>query len=105
VTVRYAMETGWPSQLGLRRRISAYARTDRASGFKIGITSNPEQRMSNYGRAYTQMVVLYQTSSDRLVRGTESQLIDYHWDYSDNQAGGGAGTLGSPPYYLYVVMR
>ncbi|MFZ2852495.1 MAG: GIY-YIG nuclease family protein [Rhodocyclaceae bacterium] len=105
--IRYEHETGWPSQLGLHKRISAYARTDRASAFKVGITNSPETRASQYrsnGSKYHEMIVLYQTTSDKHVREVERIFCDYYAGYADNLIGGGGGPKGEGPYFLYVVV-
>ena len=102
--VRFDIETGWPSQVNLHGRVSALTRIDRVSGFKIGITSNPDVRASQYGDLYDEMVVLYESSSEDNVREMERHLVDYYRDDSDAERGGGGGRLGQPPYFLYVVL-
>jgi len=74
---------------------------------KVGITTNPERRSSNYKNDtdYTRMVVLFKTQSSRVIRSFERDLVDYHWELIDNETGGGGGPLGSPPYYLYLVFK
>lgn len=51
------------------------------------------------------MVVLYQTSSDTHVRLMEKELTVWFREDADNQRYGGAGPQGTPPYFLYVVLR
>ena len=101
--VIYNYWTGWPNQVipSLRRSISKYRRS--SSSFKIGITNDPDRRAMEYGFTYDVMVVLYRTSSDRFVRQIESLLIEEYWYDCDNTVGGGGGSRGCPPYYLYIV--
>ena len=105
--IRYEVETGWPSQQNLRQRIGAYARIDRVKSFKIGITCNPSSRAALYRQTdnYDEMIVIYKTSSDAMVRNTEREMTEWFWDDCDNLRMGGAGPAGSGPYYLYVVVR
>ena len=49
------------------------------------------------------MVLIYRTSSVKNAQSVERRLIDTHWEYIDNERGGGAGNLGWPPYYVYLV--
>ena len=102
--LRYEIESGWPSRLNLRRRISAHTRVDRVARFKVGITSNPEARQYAYTRDYDEMILLHETSSERLVRETERQLVEYYGDDSDAERGGGGGRLGKQPFYVYVAV-
>lgn len=97
------IRTGWPNTAisTLRRRVSALTRNE--AFFKIGITSNPYGRASQYGYEYDEMVILYKTNSNRFVRQLEATLIDEYWEYCDNEISGGGGPKGSPPYYLYIV--
>jgi len=99
--VRWQTRGGWPSQLGLYSTISAYTRSDRVSTFKIGITGNPDNRAAAYD--YDEMVVLYETRSERHARDLEAILVEDYRDYCDNKRRGGAGRLSGPPFYLYVV--
>ncbi len=97
------VQTGMPIKIisTLRRRISALTRGD--AFFKIGITSNPNSRASQYGDEYDEMVVLYRTTSNRFVRKLETVLIEEYWEHCNNEIGGGGGQIGSAPYYLYIV--
>jgi diadenosine tetraphosphate (Ap4A) HIT family hydrolase len=102
--VRYEIETGWPSGLALQRRISAYARVDRAYSFKIGITGRPKARWAErYRSTYDEMVVIYSTSSEKHVKQIEREMTDFFDGYSDNIVAGGGGGPAGPPFYLYVV--
>ena len=60
--ITYAISSGWPSGITstMRRRVSGYTRR---SSFKIGITSDPDQRALGYSDDYSEMIVLYETSS------------------------------------------
>ena len=101
--VTYQIDTGYPSRImtTLRRRAAQLART--STSFKIGITNDPERRSAEYGSAYDEMVVLYQTRSDDYVRRVEADLVAQTWTTADNFVGGGGGSRGNPPYYLYLV--
>ncbi|HVF50448.1 MAG TPA: GIY-YIG nuclease family protein [Pyrinomonadaceae bacterium] len=106
--VVYNSVTGWPQDIvsDVLRKISAYTRSDRVNGFKIGITSNPERRFrEGYAHAYHKMAVVYETSSVANVAELERLLIEYNQELADNIISGGGGNYGDPPYYLYVAMR
>ncbi len=90
-------------QTNLCQRISALVRSD--TPFKIGITSDPDKRASGYrshNSQYDEMIVLYQTASERFIRQLEQDLIDYYEGWSYNVAKG-QGRLGDPYFFLYVV--
>ena len=104
--IYYDFNTGWPSQImsTLLRRVSQYRLY--SPRLKIGITSNPEGRAYQYDYnfgIYDEMILIYSTSSDSNVRTLEAALIEYYWDVCDNSIGGGGGSRGLPPYYLYIV--
>ncbi len=106
--IRDEAETGWPSNLELRRRVAAYARVDRARRFKIGITSKPRERAAVYRQEepwYTEMVLVYKTFSDAVARELERELTMWFEEDSDNKRYGGAGPHGRAPYFLYVVLK
>ncbi len=105
MNIRHEIETGWPSQTNLQQWISTYTRADRVATFKVGITNNPQARAANYGNAYDEMIVLYQTSSDANVRTMESTLTQCYRGFSDNVNDGGGGPRGTGPYYLYIVLK
>lgn len=86
----------------LRRKIRRYL--NRGYSLKIGITSNPEGRWRKHSSEYDRMVLLYKTKSRNYVTAMESDLIDAFWDYCDNSIGGGGGSDGGPPYWVYVVL-
>lgn len=106
--VVYNFFTGRPEDVvsDVLRSISAYTRRDRASGFKIGITNNPERRFRDaYAHAYHKMAVVYRSSSIKNVSQLECELIDHNEELADNIISGGGGNIGSPPYFMYVVVR
>jgi len=105
--IRWEDSTGWPSQLNLIPSLSAYVREDRVKKFKIGITSNPEQRKNGYSNAYDEMLVLYCTDSKENVRVMEKYLTDNykpHYRGCKNEARG-KGPLCEPPFYCYIVRK
>jgi hypothetical protein len=106
--VVYNFVTGRPQEVvsDVLRSISAYTRSDRVRGFKIGITSDPERRFREaYDHAYHKMAVVYRSSSVANVAELERLLIEHNWELADNIIAGGGGNYSDPPYYLYVVMR
>lgn len=103
---RKPYQTGIPSKINLLTRVSRLTRTDKVSSFKIGITNNPEKRICSYvthGSRYSEMIVLYKTTSLRYLRQVEKDLISYHANFTSNIIGGGGGRYGAPPYYVYLV--
>ena len=100
--ITYAINSGWPSQITstMRRRVSGYTRD---ASFKIGITSAPNQGAAYYSNDYDEMVLLYETSSISNVRQLEKELIEYYEGWCDNEIAGGGGSIGTQPYYLYIV--
>ena len=50
------------------------------------------------------MIVVYETTSIDYVSHLEKKLINHNWDFADNEIGGGGGSIGDPPYFLYVVL-
>lgn len=106
----YDIKSGWPSGLTtINSRIGALRR--RACAFKVGITNHPEIRIRQYEkmhpRHYSEMRVIYRTSSRRNAAKLERQLITRNWfdPRSRNEVGGGGGKPGGGTYYLYVVRR
>ena len=92
----------------LKRRISQLLRVYDDPQFKIGITANyDKRRRSDDYKGYEEFLVLYVTSSLRLIRETEVELIRYYREHCENVASGGEGSISQavPPYYLYVAMR
>ncbi|MBV5347410.1 GIY-YIG nuclease family protein [bacterium] len=111
MNVRYAIQAGWPNQLNLHQRVSAFTHAGRVASFKIGITSDPGRRASVYtanGTRYEEMVVLYSTSSKRNVREMEQILVQYFREnerMDNDNAGGGGLICEDGPYYLYITLR
>ena len=105
--IQWKDSTGWPSQLNLFPSLSAYVREDRVKKFKIGITSNPEQRKNGYSNTYDEMLVLYRTNSKENARVMEKYLTDNYKPYyrgCKNEARG-KGPLCEPPFFCYVVRK
>ena len=106
--IRFDFETGRPSTVAttLRRRVSAYTREGVVRGFKIGITNSPHVRFSKgYAKNYAEMIVLYKSSSLESVSQVERDLIAHNKEITKNRIAGGGGNYGTPPFYLYVVLR
>jgi hypothetical protein len=105
----YDLRTGWPSKHDLTRRVSAYARSDRCTAFKIGITGNPKKRAQIYranGADYGRMIILYQTSSEKNIREMERVLCELYSGISENSNKGGGGKLSlEKKYYLYIILK
>lgn len=99
--------TGRPLEVAseMRRRVSAYTRRNVVRAFKIGITNNPEARFSKHSRTYDEMIVLYKSRSLESVSEVERDLIEHNEEVARNVIGGGGGSYGDPPYYLYIVLR
>ena len=89
-------------RLRIQRSISYYSKNH---NIKVGITSKPKRRASKYASEtiYDEMIVLFKTSSERVIRGLEKYIVDKNRDSLDNVINGGGGPLGEGPYYLYVV--
>jgi len=100
--------TGHPQDVvsDVLRSISAYTRADRVTAFKIGITNNPERRFKEeYDHWYSKMAVVYKSKSINSVAELERHLIEHNRELADNMISGGGGREGTPPYFMYVVMR
>lgn len=100
------IQTGRPSELDLNVRVSRLTRSDFYSSFKIGITNNPSRRQKAYiahATRYTDMLVIYRTSSLTYVTEVEKELTRYLDGFSDNRVSGGGGNYSTPPYYVYIV--
>ena len=90
----------------LRQSINSYIR--HYSTVKIGITCNPERRMSEHDRSgigWEKMIVKYKTSSVSYINEIEKETIDSHWDDITNMVSGGGGPNGNPPYFLYILLK
>ena len=103
---------GWTGPLNivrepLIRSIGQYTR--HYSKVKVGITSDPERRSRDHQRStqrWNTMVVKYKTSSVNFINQLEKIIIDHHWDYIENEIGGGGGPNAKHgPYYLYVLLK
>jgi hypothetical protein len=51
------------------------------------------------------MFAVYQSTSIDSVSRLEDELVEHNRDLADNIVAGGGGSIGSPPYYLYVVVK
>lgn len=108
MSVRYEQETVRPSDVltTISRRIGAYSRASLVERFKIGISNNPSRRWREaYKYAYDEMIVLYSSSSISNVSILENLLVERNFDLCDNLIAGGGGSIGEPPYYLYLVRK
>ena len=106
--LEYSFCTGSINEVkeSLIRSVGQYIR--HYSKVKIGITNNPSKRQGEHARSRTKwnkMVVKYKTSSVNFINQIEKIVIDYHWDYIENEIGGGGGPDGEAPYYLYVLLK
>jgi hypothetical protein len=77
---------------------------------KIGITGrHPKNRFIEYldkNEGWRDMVILYKTKSSNYIKDLERHLIYRHWDFIQNQIGGGGGRLSEKGiFYLYVVLK
>ena len=100
--VRWECRTGrYADQLTtLKRRIAALTRG--GEEFYIGRTSNPKARARGRDtERFSEMVVLYRTTSVSNVMGMEIELTDYFGDRCINARGG--GPTGNPPHYIYIL--
>ena len=101
----------------LVRKISAVCRQDRTvQNFYIGIASGVDyeralaRRVDNYKElnGISEMILLYQSSSQRFCREVESYLIEYFLERNlniVNRRGGRAGRPTSQPYsYVYLAV-
>ncbi|HNP32593.1 MAG TPA: GIY-YIG nuclease family protein [Flavobacterium sp.] len=87
----------------LVRNISQYSISNNA--IKIGITTDPERRIQEHRRSnlgWKRMVVKYQTSSVSYINVIEEILINYHWEYVNNEK-----SIFSQAefYYLYILIK
>lgn len=113
MTITYDYQTGHLSNVikSLRRVLGAYGRWN--GHVKIGITNNPEQRLTahKYNDGWEKMVVIYETSSWDSAKKAEKNLIDFAYEQSIadfeiwNEIGGGGGDQGEPPYFVYLLLE
>ncbi len=110
--VRYEIESGWPSGLDtFLRRIRAYTRSDRVSGWKVGISAYPERRAGEHARSgtgYDEMVVFYMTGSVEDARRVERWITEAYadrWDLENKRLGGGGPPAYAAAHYVYLLLR
>lgn len=106
--VKYDYWEGHISSVLYQLQQSVCAYTQHYHKVKIGITCNPERRLSEHYRSkheWDQMVIKYKTTSVKYINQIEKLLIDSNWNYVTNERGGGGGPNGEPPYYLYVLLK
>lgn len=87
----------------LIRNISQYSINNNA--IKIGITTNPEVRIrehQNSNLGWKKMIVKYQTDSINFINVMEEILINYHWEYVNNEKN---VTKPNNPYFLYILIK
>lgn len=92
----------------LHRSIGQYQRGSRS--IKIGLTTDPMRRWSEQRReGWSEMVVIYSTSSRNFAAAVEKDLIAHGWNNyytSWNYNPGGEGIPGSyTRYYVYVLLE
>ena len=106
--VEDATVTGWPTNINLVARVSAYTRSDRVWRYKIGLTNNPAMRAGQHSRdraPYSRMIVLYRTQSRKHSAEMESLLIELYADHCDNVRKGGAGRYPETAWkYVYLLI-
>lgn len=56
-------------------------------------------------KKWERMVVKYKTCSVNSINRIETIFVDHHWEYLQNEVGGGGGPNGNAPYFLYVLLR
>lgn len=104
--VLYKHYTGQPNKLDLHIKASRLTRHDYYNGYKIGITNNPKRRSKEYelhATRYTEMLLIYKTSSIFYAKSVEKKLTEYLAGYCDNKIMGGGGNYGAAPYYVYIA--
>lgn len=109
--VYYNYVTGFPNTVftPLNRAIGQYK--NRYFSLKVGITGQyPERRFSQHKLhrpgVWSQMVVIYRTSSESHANLLENWLVDHHWDRLVNDKSGGGSRLSTQDgwYYVYVLL-
>lgn len=77
---------------------------------KVGLTVDPDARWNTHKNdGWTDLIVLYETSSPKYCAAIEAYLIEYGWqkhlDKSWNERSGGAGLKqGYLKYFVYVLV-
>lgn len=75
---------------------------------KIGITGRPPhlrfmEHLENFN--WKKKVILYRTKSEVYVRAMEKYLVAKHWNFIENETGGGGGKIRKDGYnYVYVIL-
>ena len=95
--VKYDYWEGHISSVLYQLQQSVCAYTQHYHKVKIGITCNPERRLSEHYRSkheWDQMVIKYTTTSVKYINKIEKLLIDSKWNSEKNARGGGVGTHG-----------
>ena len=95
----------------LRRSLGQYIRHN--TDFKVGLTTNPDQRWNRGHRhhGWRELVVLYKTTSENSAREMERALIRHGKrpgvlaDCWNNRPGGEGLRRGHHEYYVYVVLE
>jgi hypothetical protein len=88
------------------RKISAFTREHQTRRFKIGITNNPKRRFNKGHKFnYDEMIVVYSSKAYNSVCELERELVEHNKGLADNLIGGGGGRKGTPPYFMYVVIK
>jgi hypothetical protein len=108
----YKDRTGHISNLipSLRRALGQYTRY--CNHFRIGLTTNPEQRWNAYKRdGWDDMIVVYSTKSEKYAADAEKLLIDHGWETEyipqcwNSIRGGGGKRPGYGWYCIYIVVE
>lgn len=93
----------------LRRALGQYSRY--CKEYKIGLTTNPEQRWRTHRRdGWIDMVLVYSTSSEVYAADAETLLIEHGWQANympecwNSIRGGGGKRSGYGRYYIYMLL-
>lgn len=87
----------------LIRNLSQYSINN--NGIKIGVTTNPERRIKehhNSNLGWKKMIVKYQTNSVTYITIMEEILVNYHWEYLNNER---KMSNQKDSYYLYILIK
>ncbi len=74
------------------------------SGIKFGVTSNPRDRRSKYGRSYDAMFLLAKTQASTAKR-CERRLVRNFTDIDNEHPGGNGPIKARRPTWVYMVAR